>query len=89
MTDIYERDAARFVAIRYEDFRRNKTAEIQRLADAFDLPAPHDISASLDRNFQRRGNAGVDPREFFGPDNLARINGICGESAARLGYEIG
>lgn len=89
MAEIQERDPARFVRIRYEDFCADKLGEIQRLAAAFDLPAPHDISALLDRNFQRRGHAGTDLRAFFGPDNLNRITDICGESAARLGYTIG
>ncbi len=86
--EIYERNPDRYVRIRYEDFRADKIAEIRRLADAFALPAPHDISALLECDFQRRGNPDTDLRAFFGPENFQRIVDICGESAARQGYAL-
>ena len=86
--EIYERGQERYVRIRYEDFMADKRGEIERLARAFALPVVHDISAELDRPFQRRGQAGTDPRAFFGERNLARIAEICGAAAARQGYEI-
>ncbi len=86
-TQIYERGGARFIRIRYEDFRADKTGEIARLAHAFALPTPHDITAALDRDFQRRGNARTDPHIFFGERNFGRIAEICGAAAARQGYE--
>ena len=87
-TDIYERGTDRYVRTRYEDFRADKMGEIARLAAAFDLETPHDISALLECDFQRRGNPHADLRAFFGPENFQRIVDICGESAKRQGYTL-
>lgn len=84
--EIYEHARPRFVRVRYEDFRNDKIAAIHGLARTFDLKTPYDITPLLDRDFQRRGNPATDPRKFFGVENLARIEEICGEAAARLGY---
>lgn len=85
--EICERGGDAFVRVRYEDFLNDKTGTIHALARAFDLPISHGIAALLDRDFQRRGNPAADPREFFGPENFARIGEICGAVAARFGYQ--
>lgn len=84
--EICERGGDAFVRVRYEDFLTDKTGTIHTLARAFDLPAVNDIAALLDRDFQRRGNPAADPRKFFGNENFSRIENICGDAAARLGY---
>lgn len=84
--EICERGGDAFVRVRYEDFLSDKTGTIHALARTFDLPISHGIAALLDRDFQRRGNPDADPREFFGNENFSRIEDICGEAAARLGY---
>lgn len=83
--EICEAGGERFVRIRYEDFLKDKKGEIERLTRAFSLPVVHDFTASLDADFQRRGNPETDLRVFFG-ENFQRIETICGETAARLGY---
>ena len=83
---VYERSETRFVRIRYEDFRNNKTVEIRKLAHAFNLQTPNDISHLLDHEFQRHGHPDIDLRDFFGAENMARIEEICGDAAARQGY---
>ena len=76
----------RVVAIRYEDFNRNKMPTIESAIGKLNLTARHDISGIVDRSFQRSGTPAGSMAEFFGP-NLARITAICGREAARLGYE--
>lgn len=82
----YEADPGRYTLLRYEDFTRDKEGEIARLARAVGLEPRHSIAATKDRDFQRRGDAGADPRAFFGERNHALIARICGPAAARLGY---
>jgi hypothetical protein len=84
-TEIYERGAAHFHRVRYEDFRKDRKGEIEALARAFGLAVVHDISSELDRDFQRRGNPRTDPRIFFGA-NYDRIASICAEAARQQGY---
>lgn len=76
----------RVVALRYEDFNRSKTQTIAHLIGALGLTARNDISNILNFPFQRSGQSGQNLAEFFGP-NLERVDAICGETAARLGYQ--
>ena len=46
----------------------------------------NDISDKVDRQYQRRGDRNVSWPDFFGPDNLARIERICGDRMQRFGY---
>jgi hypothetical protein len=80
-----ERLDGRTILVRYEDFSRDKSGTIERLAREWRLPMVSDISAKLDHAFQPRGQ-GTDPRQFFGK-NYDRIGAICGVKAARHGYE--
>jgi len=84
--EICEAGGEGFVRIRYEDFLADKRSEIERLARAFGLATPNDITRLLDRDFQRRGNPAADLDAFFGAANARRIEDICGETAARFGY---
>jgi hypothetical protein len=76
----------RVVTIRYEDFNLSKTQTIDHLVGALGLTARNDISNILNFPFQRSGQSGTGVAEFFGA-NLQRIDAICGETAARLGYQ--
>jgi hypothetical protein len=76
----------RVIALRYEDFNRSKTQTIDHLVGALGLTARNDISGILNFPFQRSGRSGASMAEFFGP-NLARIDAICADVAARLGYQ--
>jgi hypothetical protein len=80
------RDAAALV--RYEDFVADKLGSTVRLAEAVGLEPVHDIRRWVDVQYQPRGNRTVSAEEFFGPANLARIVGICGEGMQRLGYPV-
>lgn len=71
---------------RYEDFLADKTGELARLADALGQPVVADVSAEVDVQYQTRGDASVAWREFFGAENLARIERICAEGMRAFGY---
>lgn len=74
------------ICIRYEDFLVDKKAFIERLAEQLNLTVVNDIADSVDVQFQRKGDRGVDVNAFFGEANYARIQRITGDVAARLGY---
>lgn len=76
----------RAIVIRYEDFNRSKMQTINRLVQQLDLPVRNDISNVVDHSFQRSGTPAASTAEFFGA-NMARIDAICAEAAARFGYE--
>lgn len=84
--DAYLQHAARLELVRYEEFMADKQGSLERLARRLGLEPVHDVSALLDVDFQPRGARGAVWREFFGARNLARIERICGERMARLGY---
>lgn len=72
--------------VRYEDFLADKLGAISDLARRLGLERRGRIEDKLDRRYQPRGRSDVDWREFFGPDNLRRIETICEAEARALGY---
>ena len=86
ITDIYVHNADRIVLLRYEDFSRDKTAMLDRLAKTLGLEKRHDVSHRVDVQFQPAGNRSVRWDEFFGTDNLSRIERICSDRMEKLGY---
>jgi len=85
--EIYRATPERYELIRYEDFMADRPRAIAQLAGNIGLVANVDITAIMDRDFQRRGTPRP-PREFFGADNLSRIDHICGDVAQSLGFPI-
>jgi hypothetical protein len=86
MTDILERNRHRFFLMRYEDFLIDKKSAIIALSRTLDIAERCDIAASVNRQYQRPGDASVTPLQFFGERNLERINRICKRNMERLGY---
>ena len=84
--DAYLRNAQRFALCRYEDFVADKLGVLERLARELGLQAQHDIRARLDVQFQPAGDHSIPWSQFFGPRNLARIESLCAERMAALGY---
>jgi sulfotransferase family protein len=84
--DVYGRGDG-MVLVRYEDFMRDKAGAIRRLARAVSLEPTHDLGRYVDVPYQPRGQREVSWRDFFGPDNLRRIESICGDRMISLGYE--
>jgi hypothetical protein len=87
LADLYAANQERMYLVRYEQFRRDKTGVLARLAAELDLPRRRDITESLDRPFQPAGDSSVSWWNFFGRDNLDRISRVCGARMARFGYE--
>jgi hypothetical protein len=88
MVDVYLGHQQKMILVRYEDFVKSKVDEITRIAQSLGLPQINDISDKVDVQFQPKGNADVSWREFFGDDNLARIEKICGGRMKRLDYPL-
>lgn len=73
--------------IRYEDFRGNKKMEIEKLARELGYTGLSDISSLVDVQFQPKGKHAGSHEEFFGAENLARIESIVSPLMPRFGYE--
>ena len=73
--------------IRYEDFRRDKQNQINRLAKDLAFANLSDISSFVNVQFQPKGKRPESIEEFFGKDNLERIEAIVGPLLAGFGYE--
>jgi hypothetical protein len=84
--DNYSAHAARTRLAKYEDFVDDKLGFLRSLAADLDLEPVADVSGKLDRQYQPAGDRGVTWSDFFGASNLERIERICGERMARLGY---
>ncbi len=86
--DVYLENAERLALCRYEDFAADKYGEIRRLAGRLGLAEKNDIEHELDVQYQTRGDRSVRWIDFFGEENLARIESICAERMQRLGYRV-
>lgn len=90
LSDIFLENQDYLVLTRYEDFLRDKRRELERIAERLDLCPVNDITDKLDIQFQQFGNRSSRNSKwmnFFGEENLARIENICGEKMAKLGYQ--
>lgn len=86
-TDVYLNHTDRIILIRYEDFVADKEGEIAQLAMRLDLDPVRDITDKVDIQYQPRGcNRGVPWLDFFGADNLTRIETICTDRMRQFGY---
>ncbi|MEQ9370582.1 MAG: sulfotransferase domain-containing protein [Coleofasciculus chthonoplastes F3-SA18-01] len=86
--DTYIKHGDNMVLIRYEDFVKDKVGEIGNLARAVEFEPIHDIQNQVDIQYQPRGNRDVSWVEFFGIENLNRIETICGERMKEFGYNL-
>ena len=85
-SDVYLESRDDILMCKYETFLQDKQAEIIRLAQALDLPTKHDIADKVDRPFQPPGDHNVTWLDFFGKENIRRIERICGDRMKVLGY---
>ena len=76
----------RYRLVRYEDFRKAKRETIESLAADLGLEVTTDITADVDRPFQKPGRP-KPAAEFFGAANLDRLHTRCGELLDAFGYE--
>ena len=85
--DVYRAHSDRMLLVRYEDFMHDKVGSIARLAARLGLPVTGDIAANSERQFQPQGkDRGTSWNEFFGPQNLATIERICGSRMVEFDY---
>lgn len=84
--DAFLKNQDKIILTRYEEFLKDKIGEMARLAENLGLDRVNDISDKVDIQFQPRGNRNVKWQEFFGNDNLARIDRICGERMKSFDY---
>ena len=87
-SDVFLKNQEKMKLIRYEDFLQDKMGEIASLAEALKLKPSKDISDKVDIQFQGRGNREVKWYQFFGKNNLSRIDEICGERMRLLNYPL-
>lgn len=73
--------------IRYEDFRKDKRAQIEQLAGELGYEGLMDISSLVDIQFQPKGKRPSNLEDFFGKENLERIDAIVSPVLKRFGYE--
>jgi hypothetical protein len=85
IAQVYLQNPEDFVLVRYEDFCRDKLAQLKTLALALNLEPKHDVSVWLDYQFQPRGDQQVNWQNFFG-DNLSRIEATCQQEMTLFGY---
>ncbi|MBN1818310.1 MAG: sulfotransferase [Sedimentisphaerales bacterium] len=85
----YQRNVDRIHLVRYEDFVANKTYCILQLIDHFGFKIVRDISDQVDVQYQSKGDHSITWIDFFGSDNLERIERICREGMRQFGYTVG
>ncbi|PHQ75635.1 MAG: sulfotransferase family protein [Marinobacter sp.] len=73
--------------IRYEDFRKDKKAQIEHLAGELGYSGLKDISSLVDIQYQPKGERPSNLEDFFGKENLQRIDAIVSPVLKRFGYE--
>lgn len=86
--DVYLKNRDAFHLITYEAFSANKVRTISTLAADLGLPKVHDISAKIDIQYQPRGNREISWIDFFGQENLHRIEMKCEKQMLQLGYSV-
>jgi len=85
--DIYRENKNDFVLVKYEDFLKNKVKTIEKIAEEFSLPIKNDITSVVDKPFQPAGNSNINILEFFGENNLRKIERICKKGMQLLNYD--
>jgi hypothetical protein len=84
--ELYLKHRDKMHLIRYEDFLQDKVGSISKLLIELGLEPHYSIVDWVDVQFQPRGNREVTWENFFGRQNLERIEAICGDQMARFGY---
>ena len=84
----YLSNRERWVLQRYEDFQADKLGQLTDLAKAVGMTPTCDISDKLNHPFQPPGDRSVTWVTFFGEENLAIIERICGPRMTQLGYRL-
>ena len=84
--NIYKQNKDRIILVKYEDFILDKKKYIEDLSVALDFTIQTDISKYVNIQYQPKGNAEIDLKDFFGIDNYKIIERLCKENMTELGY---
>lgn len=71
-----------------EDFCDNKTSYIRSLARRLDLPVTASIAPVVETQHQPKGNRTIPCKDFFGTENLSRIEHVCADNMQSLNYTL-
>jgi len=88
MVDVYVENRDKIILAQYEDFLKDKVGEISRLASELNLTQVNDISDKVDIQYQPRGDREINWQDFFGADNLARIETLCSRRMVLFNYPL-
>ena len=83
---IYRQNKNKIVLVKYEDFIIDKKKYIEDLALDLGFTIQTDISDYVNIQYQPKGNAEIDLKEFFGEENYKVIERLCKENMKELGY---
>lgn len=86
--DVYLKHLDNMIYISYEDFLKDKNAEIISLAEKVGLDIKRDISKELNIQYQPKGNNKMSWQDFFGEENLSCINKICSDRIKSFNYDM-
>jgi len=84
--DVYLANYDKMILVRYEDFLKDKLFAIRILASKLLIDFKNDISDKLDIQYQPKGDRDISWKQFFGKENLRKIEFICESRMKRLGY---
>jgi len=87
-TRVYLDNKARMTLVKYEDFVADKKGSIERLARELGLPEKQSIAGHEDRQFQPASGKNRYPLDFFGKENLSKLEDICLDGMCALGYAL-
>ncbi len=76
----------KFILVKYEDFIKDKVAFIQSLAQQLNLQQLNQIDSKVDIEYQPKGNKTISWNDFYGEENLKRIETICWDKMKELNY---
>lgn len=81
-----EKNGVEVHVVRYEDFVKDKRGTVERILAEFGRPVRQDVSAHVDVRFQPKGDHSISVEDFFGADNLARLEDVTRPGAQLFGY---
>tara|TARA_B100002003_G_scaffold182027_1_gene170206 strand:+ start:29553 stop:30395 length:843 start_codon:yes stop_codon:yes gene_type:complete len=86
--NVYLKNKDAMYLIKYEQFLKDKTGIVDSACDYLGLEPVRNISEFLNKQYQSKGDSGVDLADFFGSENYNVIKKICQPLANKFGYII-
>lgn len=84
---IYQKNSNDMILLKYENFNEDKSARIYELASKLGLDSKVDISGNVNTQYQPRGDRSISWIDFFGHENLHKIERICRKGIETLDYK--